>query len=239
MRKGRSSTVKAMLFLAAMAVAVGIGAQSSAGVPSGQSEMTWTDTGQRNAGTFAFTAAPPLCPSGTVRDVGGTVGIKMQHTCADGSGSFEFEVIGTGHFHFSAAGTGRYATLRGTGSCSLTENDDGTFIRSCHALADFDSTAPTAAFKTLDVLLAGRRFNLQAAFGTTDNVAGNAVKYRVSVSAAGRALGHTTGTTPGGIVRATVRGRLPKHAHRLAVSIRVVDPLGNARTVTRSVRIRH
>ena len=186
---------------------------------------------------ITFTAASPLCPSGTVRDIGGTTGIKMEHTCADGSGTFEFEVVGTGRFHFSAAGTGRYSTLRGTGSCSVTQNDDGTFTRSCHALADFDSTAPTVAFKALDVVLAGRRFNLQAAFRTTDNVAGNAVKYRVSVTAAGHAVGHTTGTTPGGTVRVSVGGRLPKRAHRLTVSLRVVDPLGNARTVTRSGRI--
>jgi hypothetical protein len=186
---------------------------------------------------ITFTAASPLCPSGTVRDTGGTTGIKMEHTCADGSGTFEFEVFGTGRFHFSAAGTGRYSTLRGTGSCSVTQNDDGTFTRSCHAFADFDSTAPTAAFKALDVTLAGRRFNLQAAFRTTDNVAGNAVKYRVSVTAAGHAVGHTTGATPGGTVRVSVGGRLPKRAHRLTVSLRVVDPLGNARTATRSGRI--
>jgi hypothetical protein len=200
--------------------------------------MTWTDFGQRSGGMITFTAASPLCPSGTVRDIGGVTGIKMEHTCADGSGTFEFEVVGTGRFHFSAAGTGRYSTLRGTGSCSVIQNDDGTFTRSCHALADFDSTAPTAAFKTLDVLLAGRRFNLQAAFRTTDNVAGNAVKYRVSVTAAGQALGHATGTTPGGTVRVSVGGRLPKRARRLTVSVHVVDPLGNARTVTRSGRIR-
>jgi hypothetical protein len=186
---------------------------------------------------ITFTAEAPLCAYGTVRDVGGVTGIKMVHTCADGSGTFEFEVLGGGAFHFNAAGTGRYKTLRGTGSCSVTQNDDGTFTRSCHALADFDSTAPTAVFKTLDVLLA-RRFNLQAVFRTTDNVPGNAVKYRVSVSAAGHALGHTTGTTPGGTVRVSVGGKLPKRARRLTVSLRVVDPLGNARTVTRSVRIR-
>jgi hypothetical protein len=225
--------------LAVLAAVLAIAAQPSPGAPSSPSEMTWIDTGQGSGGTITFTAASPLCPSGSVRDVGGITGIKMEHTCADGSGSFEFEVIGTGHFHFSPAGTGRYSTLRGTGSCSVTQNDDGTFTRSCHALADFDSTAPTVAFKTLDVLIAGRRFNLQAAFRTTDNVPGNAVNYRVSVSASGHALGHTTGTNPGGTVRVSVGGRLPKRAHRLTVSIRVVDPLGNARTVTRSVRIRH
>lgn len=200
--------------------------------------MTWVDIGHSN-GPITFTAAPPLCPFGSVRDVGGITGIKMQHTCADGSGTFEFEVLGTGSFHFNTAGTGRYVTLRGKGSCSLTHNDDGSFARSCHALADFDSTAPTVAFKSLDFTLFGRHgFNLQAAFTTADNVAGNAVKYRLSVTAAGHALGHATGTTPGRTVRASVRGKIPKRVRRLNVSVRVVDPLGNARTVTRSARIR-
>jgi hypothetical protein len=69
-------------------------------------------------------------------------------------------------------------------------------------------------------------------------VAGNAVSYKVSVSAAGHELGHKAGTTPGGTVRASVRGRLPKSARRLTVSVRVVDPLRNARTVVRSAKIR-
>ena len=225
--------------LAGLVFVVAIAAQGSAGAPSGPSEMTWTDIGDRSLNAITFTAAPPLCASGTVRDVGGTTGIKMEHTCADGSGTFEFEVVGVGRFHFSAAGTGRYVSLRGSGSCSVTQNDDGTFTRPCHALADFDSTAPTVALKTLDVLLAARtrQFNLQAAFRTTDNVAGNAVKYRVSISAAGHALGHANGTTPGGTVRVSLRGRLPKRAHRLTVLVHVVDPLGNARTVARSGRI--
>jgi len=204
--------------------------------------MSWTDSGPRGATEGTFTAAAPLCSSGTFKDVGATVGIKMEHTCADGSGTFEFEVVGSGPFHFSAAGTGRYSSLRGKGSCSVIQNDDGSFTRSCHALADFDSTAPTVAVKGLDVLLAGRgqghRFNLQAAFATTDNVAGNAVRYRVSVSAAGHVLGHASGTTPGGTVRVSVAGRLPRRARRLTVSVRVVDPLANARTVTRSARVR-
>jgi hypothetical protein len=222
------------LLLLLLVLPVILAAGSARAVPS---QVVWTDTGLSNGGPITFTAASPLCPSGTVRDVGGITGIKMQHTCADGSGTFEFEVIGTGHFHFNAAGTGRYASLRGSGSCSVTQNQDGTFNRSCHALADFDDTAPTAAIKRVDFLLARQRFNLQAAFTTTDNVAGNPVKYRLSATAAGHALGHASGTTSGGTVRASVGGRLPKHARRITVSLRVVDPLGNARTVSRSYRI--
>jgi hypothetical protein len=200
--------------------------------------MTWVDAGFRGASDGTFTAAAPLCSSGTWKDVGGTIGIKMQHTCADGSGTFEFEASGLGVLHFSAGGTGRYSSLRGKGSCSVVQNDDGSITRSCHALADFDSTAPTVALKNLDVLYSGRGFNLQASFTTKDNVAANAVKYRLSVSAAGRVLGHAAGTTPGGTVRVSLRARLPKRARRITVSLRVADPLGNARTVARSVRLR-
>jgi hypothetical protein len=199
--------------------------------------MTWVDAGSRGASEGTFTAAAPLCSSGTWKDIGGTIAIKTRHTCADGTGTFDFEVSGVGTFHFGAGSTGRYKSLRGKGSCSIVQGDDGSFTRSCHALADFDSTPPTVAVKSLDVLYSGRGFNLQAAFTTKDNVAPNAVKYRVSVSAAGRALSHATGTTPGGLVRVSLRARLPKRARRFTVSVRVADPLGNARTVARSMRL--
>lgn len=200
-------------------------------------QIAWTDTGV-SGGPITFTAASPLCASGTVRDFGGTIGIKMQHTCADGSGTFEFEVIGTGHFHFDAAGTGRYASLRGTGSCSVTQNPDGTFTRTCHALADFDNVAPSARITNVDVLIANRFSRVGATFKTSDNVQGNAVSYLLSVTAAGHALGHAIGTTFGGPVTASVRVRLPKHARRLTLSLKVSDPLHNSQTVTRSLRFR-
>lgn len=228
-----------MSCLAGLVFVVAIAAQGSAGAPSGPTEMTWTDIGDRSSNSITFTAAPPLCPSGTVRDVGGITGIKMEHTCADGSGTFEFEVIGTGHFHFSPAGTGRYTTLRGTGSCSVTQNDDGTFTRSCHALADFDNVAPSARITNLDVLIAGRTYRFGATFKTRDNVEGNIVSYRLSVAAAGRSLGHVTGTTRGGSVTVSLKVKMPKHAKRETVSLKVADPLHNSRTVTRSARVPH
>jgi len=218
-----------------LALPLTLAAGSAHAVPG---QFAWTDTGQRNGGPITFVAASPLCPGGTVRDVGGVTGIKMQHTCADGSGTFEFEVVGTGSFHFSSAGTGRYATLRGTGSCSVTQNDDGTFTRSCHALADFDATPPSARFTNIDVLLTNRLSRVAATFTTSDNVQENAVAYRLSVTAAGRVLGHTTGTTSGGSVTASLRMRLPKHAKRFALSLKVSDPLHNSRTVTRSLKAR-
>jgi len=221
--------------LIALALPLTLAAGSAHAVPG---QMGWTDTGQTNGGPITFTAAPPLCPAGTVRDVGGIVGIKMQHTCADGSGTFEFETFGPNRFHFTAAGTGRYASLRGVGTCSVTQNGDGSFTRPCHALADFDNTAPSVSIKKIDVLIARRVYRVGVTFKTSDNVEGNAVSYRLSVTSAGRALGHTAGTTPGGTVTSSVKVRLPKHAKRFAVSVKVSDPLQNSRTVTRSLKAR-
>ena len=178
-------------------VALAIAAQPSAGVSSGPSEMTWTDSGSRSGGPFTFTAAPPLCPSGTGNDVGGTSGSRW---CTHVGRERDVRVRGhgSGLFHFNAAGTGRYATLRGTGSCSLIDNGDGTYTRSCHALADFDDTAPSARIAKIDGLGARRVSRVGVTFTTSDNVAGNAVTYRLSLSAAGRALDHMAGTTPEG-----------------------------------------
>jgi hypothetical protein len=218
-----------------LALPLTLAAGSAHAVPG---QMSWTDTGQRSGGPITFTADAPLCPSGTVRDVGGITGIKMEHTCADGSGTFEFAVIGAGIFHFTPAGTGRYATLRGAGSCSVTQNQDGSFTRSCHALADFDDIAPTVRITNLDILLSNRFSRIGATFTTSDNVEGNAVSYRLSVTALGRALGHVTGSTPGGSVTTSLRMKLPRRAKRFVISLKVSDPLHNARTVTRSVKIR-
>ena len=200
-------------------------------------QMTWTDIGRSGGGPITFTAGPPLCPSGTVRDVGGITGIKMEHTCADGSGTFEFAVIGTGIFHFTPAGTGRYVALRGSGSCSVTQNDDGTFTRPCHALADFDDTPPTARITNLDILRSTRGARIGVSFSMRDNVEANAVSYLLSASVSGHALGHVRGSRPGGSVDTSLRVKLPRRARLISVSLKVSDPLHNARTVTRSVRI--
>jgi hypothetical protein len=89
--------IRRFLLLVALALPLTLVPGSAHAVPG---QMTWIDSGQRSGGMITFTAASPLCLSGTVRDIGGTTGIKMEHTCADGSGTFEFEVVGTGRFHF-------------------------------------------------------------------------------------------------------------------------------------------
>jgi len=228
--------MRTTLVMASLAIALLVGPGATVGAPS---PMTWTDVGSRSASSGTFTAAAPLCPSGTVTDVGGLVGIKTRHTCADGSGTFEFETSGGASvWRFSAGGTGRYAALRGSGNCHVTVNDDA-FIRTCEAVADFDNTPPTARIDRLRISRAGRAEAVQMTFNMTDNVAANPVSYRVAVLAAGRRIGSKAGTRAGGTVAIVIKVRPPKRARRLTVVLRVADPLENARSVSRSVRLHH
>ena len=76
-------------------------------------------------------------------------------------------------------------------------------------------------------------------FNMTDNVAANPVSYRVAVLAAGRRIGSKAGTRAGGTMAIVIKVRPPKRARRLTVVLRVADPLENARSVSRSVRLHH
>lgn len=229
--------MRTALAAATLALALVVGVGATLGAPS---PMSWTDVGSVTERNGTFTAPAPLCPSGTVSETGGLVGIKLRHTCADGTGTFDYETRGLGNrWSFSAGGTGRYATLRGSGTCRLTLNDDGTFVRTCEAVADFDNTPPTAAIERLRISRAGRAYLVQMTFNAADDVAGNAVSYTVGVQAAGRRIGSKAGTTAGGTTPLALKVRPRKGSPRLTIVLRVADPLGNARTVSRSMRLRH
>jgi hypothetical protein len=228
--------MKTTLVMAALALA--LVAAPGAAVQS-PSPIAWTDFGTVTGAEGTFTAGAPLCPSGTTRQVGGLVGIKIRHTCADGSGEFDFGSSGLGNRWWLSAGTGRYSTLRGYGVCRLTLNDDGTFVRPCEAVADFDNVPPTASIERLVASRAGRGHLVQMTFSTADNVTGNAVSYRADILALGRRIGRKDGTSAGGTTSIELKVRPPKRARRLTVVVRVTDPLGNARSVSRSARLRH
>ena len=227
--------MRTILVMAALAAALVVVPGATLGAPG---TMTWTDVGSRTEQSGTFTAAAPLCPSGTMTDIGGLLGIKTRHTCADGSGSFEFETnAGATRWSFTAGGTGRYATLRGSGTCRITMNDD-SFVRTCEAIADFDNTPPTVGINRVRIVRAGRAQSVQLTFNAADNVAGNAVSFRAIVRAGSRALGSKAGTTSGGRTALVVKVRAPRRAKRLTVLLRVADPLGNARSVSRSAPVR-
>lgn len=220
------------LALGAGVVGVGRPAVASPG------PMTWTDSGNRGQPAGTFTASNPLCVSGTFKDIEAPISVKSVHTCADGSGSFEFATSGLNEWSFTGGGTGRYATLRGRGTCQVTFNDDGTtFLRTCNFVADFDNTAPSARIDHLRLVRVGSAYRIQVTFATADNVAENTVSYKLQAVAAGRRVATRAGKTAGGNVRITLTVRPPRKARRVTVSLRVADPLGNTRRVARSASL--
>jgi hypothetical protein len=116
---------------------------------------------------------------------------------------------------------------------------DIAFVGTCMAIADFDNTAPSARIKTLRLSRVGRAYKMHLTFATADNVAGNAVSFKIEAVAAGRRIGGKAGQTAGGTLEIALTVRPPKRARRVAVSLRVADPLGNARTVGRSSSLPH
>jgi len=157
------------------------------------------------------------------------------HTCSDGTFTFKTQTPDT--WAFTAGGTGRYSTLRGKGTCQVTQTEQG-IVRTCEALADFDATPPSARIERAKVTRSGRAYKLRVAFSAADNVAENAVAYKLSAVASGRRLASRVGEVGVGTTEFVLKVRPPARARTLVVALEVVDPLGNTRTVRRSLKLR-
>ena len=188
------------------------------------------------AGTF--TASAPLCSTGQFTDSpGGLLRVDVTFTCADGSGSFG--ISSQERWKIRAGfGTGRYADLRGAGSEQLLPpTDDGTLVRIYEGAVDFDAAAPTASIPPVRVSRTGRSaYLLRMSFVAVDNVPENAVSFTARITAGGRRLAARAGQVSGGRVSLSVRLRTSQRV--VTVSVVFADPLGNARTVNRNVRLR-
>lgn len=231
--------MKTMMWAAAAAVILGactLGAVEGSALAA-PTRITWTDSGNNQSGRFegTFTASALLCPSGTFHDLGGLLGIEAVHTCSDGTFTFKTQTPDT--WAFTAGGTGRYSTLRGRGTCQVTQTEQG-IVRTCEALADFDATPPSARIERARVTRSVRAYTLRVAFSAADNVAENAVAFKLSAVASGRRLASRAGEVGAGTTELVLKVRPPARARTLVVALEVVDPLGNARTVRRSLKLR-
>jgi hypothetical protein len=124
-----------VLVITSLALVV-VAAPASAATPPEPVTITGTILfPESGPATGTFTASDPLCPSGTIQELGGVfvgfqsnrlarIGVRHLFTCSDGSGSFVVQLTvrldfatGTTQFRWSVlSGTGDYANLHGTGS---------------------------------------------------------------------------------------------------------------------------
>lgn len=202
-----------------------------------------------------FTAAQPLCPSGTW--LGNGVGGRV-FTCADGTGTFTATFDGELEHAQGARGpwaifegTGHYSDLRGKGTATIDSSTptDGTpgapewtFNDTWQGVVDHDAIAPSIRLgqaKATRLTTPKGWVSLRIAFTSSDNVAGNAVTYAVSyeISADAYQLGRRTGTATSSRVAVVFKLKPQKSARHIKVEIIAVDPVGNERHLVRIVKL--
>jgi hypothetical protein len=201
-----------------------------------------TVTGRTSRGSIGtFTASGLVCPSGTFADVEATIGINTERTCDDGSGAFDSNVRpgrGANPWLLTPGGTGRYTSLRGRGDCLVSSGPP--IVRTCQFLGAFDDVAPSATVSRFTVSPASKHmYAVRTSFTARDDVMGNAVLFRLSIRAGARALAKRTGTTTGEAKSFGLRVKPPRAARRLTLTLSLVDPVGNTRTIRRTRQLPH
>jgi hypothetical protein len=217
----------------------------------GRAGADWADLGWRREGTF--TASAPLCAAGAATDLAHEFPIPeiavRSFTCGDASGSVSFrigsftteEAADGGGTWAIVGGAGRYALLRGTGTWATVavgrEGPEGPSVRTrLTGIAAFDVHAPAIAIRRSSVTGKRGACVLRFAFTAPDDVAGNAVSYRVTMLAGVRVLAERAGTTAAGrVVALTAPLRPANGTRRVTVVVTVADPLGNERRLARPV----
>lgn len=201
-----------------------------------------------------FTASAPFCRAGYAADaespgrVGPPVVVTRLHTCSDGSGTLTVRIDRPSNEHVAGgtgswkilAGSGRYTRLRGFGTW-VSSGGDPVFRSVMTGIVDFDDAAPAITIARVAARKLRRprgAYRLRARLSARDDVEGNAVTYRVEISAQGFPLATRRGTTASAAVSLSLRIRPPKRSRSVKLEIAAHDPVGNERTVSRVVKLR-
>ena len=201
-----------------------------------------TVTGRTSRGSIGtFTASGLVCLSGTFADVEATIGINTERTCDDGTGAFDSNVRpgrGANPWLLIPGGTERYTSLRGRGDCLVSSGPP--IVRTCQFLGAFDDVAPSGTVSRFTVSPASKhRYAVRTSFTAHDDVTSNAVVFRLSIRAGATTLAKRTGITTGEARSFVLRLKPPKAARQLMLTLTLVDPVGNTRTIRRTRRLLH
>jgi hypothetical protein len=219
----------ALAFVATAAVA------ATRSTPPTHVTIVETATAHADRGfTGTFEATAPVCAAGTWSDIETPIAIDSRHTCADGSGTFVARQRG-GVWTLDS-GTGAYVALRGSGSCHVEFPPSGLPVRTCDYVAGLDDVAPSATITRLRALRRGRTSSVvvRVTFLAHDDLQGNAVRFTLSIRAGAKVLGSRRGSTTGAKTSVALTAQVPTRTRRLALTLKLVDPLGNARTLRRT-----
>jgi hypothetical protein len=170
------------------------------------------------------------------------------YTCSDGSGSLTFRFTPPRSWTI-VEGSGRYASLRGKGKYSVENLGLGDFATwefraKLQGLVDTDAVAPSLAFTSASATKQRRTpgaYTIRAAFSLRDDVDGNTVSYRLSVTQTRShhliELASKEGTTATGSVSTTLRVVPGKRVRSVQLRLSGSDPIGNQVSLARSLML--
>jgi hypothetical protein len=255
---GRSSGWVVALALG-LAGLIGVGAATVPAAPASTAasafELTLEETSTfddelvfKHQGTFRSGA--PFCGSGTMVDPPSPHG-ALQLSCDDGTGSLTVSIAPVSQVAspWNASwrildGSGSYAGLRGKGSLrkEVLRSDPGNFsARSTfQGVVDRDVVAPTITLSSTVTKL--RRpagvYSINVALALRDDVEGNPVSYtlRVATIHRGIELARTFDTKTNPTRTLTFR-IYPPRVKAVRLQLAAEDPLGNASSLTRALKL--
>lgn len=228
----------------------------------GKDTMQWEDEGileDKRAGTFRSRA--PFCATGTFIDDDYPNVLdaeRWQFICDDGTGSLTVSIAPmwwTAHPWNTATwdwdileGSGDYAGLRGRGSLEGEvigrEISDSrsvvTWRNTFRGSVDRDAVAPTISFSSATatkLLRPTGAYALRIRLALRDDVTDNPVTYTLRTSAGGVELTRRFGTAKTEAVSMTLLIRPPARARTVRLQLTGEDPVGNAVSVTRALRL--
>ena len=204
-----------------------------------------------------FTSAAPFCASGNAVDTShqlNPLAAIRRFTCDDGSGSIDARVelfpdehsVGASEPWEIIGGTGQYATLRGKGtwktlSVSGNENDPTTitFQTQWTGLVAFDATPPTVTVTKVTVKQRSKSsYAVQLHLTAKDDNQANAISYLVTLPGTSNTrLTVYTSKAPETPGPKTVFFAAHTTARTIRAAITVTDPLGNKRTLSRTITL--
>ena len=214
-------------------------------------EITLSSDGTLSSvGTFKSRA--PFCAAGAFVDEdaihwGFT---RRRFTCDDGTGSLTARIAMREYYSYQGEttwtileGSGNYANLRGGGSLQYQMLNDYGFAKwrsVFEGIVDRDAVAPRISVsRATATKLPGRAgvYRLKLRVALRDNVTSNPVSYTLRASAGGVELARRSGRTRTKVVPLTLHIRPRPGAPIVRLALEGADPVGNAASVRRTVRL--
>ena len=204
--------MKTMMWAAAAAIILGactLGAWEGSALAA-PTRITWTDSATTRAGSSRGRSRP-LRSSARPGRSPISAGSSGSRRCRYSDGTFTFKTQTPDTWAFAPGGTGRYSTLRGRGTCQVTQTEQESQGRA-EALADFDAVPPSARIERAKLIVPDARTSCVSRSVPRTTSWRTRSRSSCPAVAAGRRLASRAGAVGAGTTEFVLKVR-PPHGH--------------------------